>query len=183
MLINLNLKQKEIPDELMSIVNIPSISAEEDNFYLDNNKFLIAEKNSLPYHITINEINLMRANNNRIWFYDIEESLKQVPRGVENKILPYSKSFFGYKFIKNILYDNTHYILKFLGNNKIKEYFKLFSNNSDGFSKLSEEDLKQKEIKMISINSLGQVIAMIYKFNLIILIDIEKESKIIFNVY
>lgn len=159
-------KKKEIADELKSIETVIDTKIKE-NTNIDVNRFLLAEKNCIPYYVYISANKLMNANDSKICFFDLEAVMKLTPRGVDNRIGD-KKSRFSLKELSNSVSN----LLKI---DKIKQFFSFSSN---GFDILSKAEIKSREILKMAVNSLGYMIAMITNNNLLILVNLERESKI-----
>lgn len=162
------IKKKEIPDELKTIIQVIETKRKEMEEYEvieDGNKFLLAEKNCIPHYKYISSSKLVNANDDRVCFYDIEELLKLTPRGVENMLEKKSKFAALVSYFKQVVQWD-----------KIKEIIRI--EPADGMSLLSTEEVKQKEIKNISVSALGQNIALVSRHNIILLVRMEAEGNL-----
>jgi hypothetical protein len=168
-----SLKKKEVSEELQRTEKVfDAIKEPVENS--DPNKFLLAEKNSIPYFIYITSNNIINANNLHICFIDLEETLKLIPRSLE-----FSEKVED----RNLTNQIKKRISDFLRFGKVRDFFKFESEEGiKDINKLDDKTKKEllkfpKEINTIKINSIGKILASINRYGALMLTNIENKSK------
>jgi hypothetical protein len=170
----ISLKKKEVPEELQRTEKIFDTKLKQLEVFSDPNKFLLAEKNGIPYYTYITSNNLLNSNNNYICFIDLDENSKLASTCLEISEQNDDKNTFS--TLAKIVTDSPPW-------RKFKEFFKFESsilndiNNPDEIAK--SDLLKTKEIKIMKTNGIGNIIALINKNNSLMLTNIETKSKIL----
>jgi len=167
-------RKKEVPAELQRTEKVfeGKINTAED--ISDPNKFMLAEKDGLPYYIYIPINSLMISNNPFVCITNLEENFHLIP-----KILELGEISDSRMSISNL----TRLIPKFSFWDKMKNFFSFEpvsvnnENISDEFTKQSK--LNTKEIKIMKVNSVGTTVALVSRNNLITITNIEDKSKIL----
>jgi len=168
-----SLKKKEVSEELQRTEKVFD-AIKEPAEISDMNKFLLAEKNSIPYFVYITSNNILNANNMNIWFIDLEESLKLIPKSFE-----FSEKVEN----RNMTNQITKRISEYLRFEKVRDFFKFESDERiKDINKLdykTENELLKlpKEINPIKINSVGKILASINRYGALMLTNIENKSK------
>ena len=168
-----SLKKKEVSEELQRTEKVFD-AIKEPVEISDENKFLIAEKNSIPHFIYITSNNILNANNLYICFIDLEESLKLIPKSFE---------FYEKVEDKNLTNQITKRISEYLRFEKVRDFFKFESEERiKDINRLDDKTEKEllkfpKEINLIKINSVGKIFASINRYGALMLTNIENKSK------
>jgi hypothetical protein len=184
---------KEIPDELKVIETvIPAKMCELGTSELSENKFLIAECNGIPEYVNVNDEKFLNKSEQSLFFYDVEELSTHQPRNLKNeikddvegkgelnKISSNMKIFMNFNFDVFSLFEKSiSYAYDYFANINLKQLLRFgFSSPNEGFEKLSEEEINIRHIKFMSENSLGNLVALVNRYNKLMIIDLENKSK------
>jgi hypothetical protein len=163
-----SLKNKEIPEELKVIVDVPCTVTNE----YDSNKFLLVEQNGIPVHVPIQMQDLNYANDKskNIFFSKIEENLFGRAELIKNYVEKRSK-------ISELIENGIETIYKYFSFTNLKDALGM-SNSELGFNELNKVEIRLREIKYLTTNSNGSLTALVNKSNLLIIINLNDNSKI-----
>lgn len=182
---------KEIPDELKVIETVIPPHMCDLREEPSENKFLIAEYNGTPEYVIVKDEKFSNRSEQSLFFYDVEDlSIKQ-PQNLENEKKKDFKekgqlnkitSNLNFNFdIFSLFEKSISYAYNYISNINIKQKLRLgFSQPNEGFDKLSEEEIHTRQIKLTSINSLGNLAALVNRYNKLMIIDLENKRKNIF---
>lgn len=182
---------KEIPDELKVIETVIPPHMFNLREEPSENKFLIAEYNGTPEYVIVKDENFSNRSEQSLFFYDVEDLSMKQPQNLENeKKIDFKEkgklnkitSNFNFNFdLFSLLEKPISYAYNYILNINIKQKLRLgFSQQKDGFDKLSEEEIHTRQIKLTSINSLGNLAALVNRYNKLMIIDLENKRKNIF---
>jgi predicted nucleic acid-binding protein len=181
---------KEIPDELKVIDTvIPPQFSDLREYDHSGNKFLIAESNGIPEYVLVKDENILKKNDQTFFFFDVEELSIAEPQnlqkekientsGSEKENLHKSSSNFNYDIV-SIFERTIQNVYNYLKNLNIKQALRI-SSSDEGFDKLALEEMSNRQIKFMSNNSLGKLVAVVNKYNKLMIIDLENKCKKIF---
>jgi predicted nucleic acid-binding protein len=178
---------KEIPDELKVIDTvIPPQFSDLREYDHSGNKFLIAESNGIPEYVLVKDENILKKNDQTFFFFDVEELSIAEPQnlqkekientsGSEKENLHKSSSNFNYDIV-SIFERTIQNVYNYLKNLNIKQALRI-SSSDEGFDKLALEEMSNRQIKFMSNNSLGKLVAVVNKYNKLMIIDLENKCK------
>ena len=136
----------------------------------EKDKFLLAEKNGIPIHVLISATKPETVNDNKVFFFNIEELLNKSPSGIENKIMEEKEGY-----VTSLI----NYFLHFTNLNYFKKIIMKFDLSHEEVKKKKfNEEMMMKEIKLLKINANGNIIAMVNRNNFLIVIKSGKNGKI-----
>jgi hypothetical protein len=182
---------KEIPDELKVIDTvIPPQFSDLREYDHSGNKFLIAESNGIPEYALVKDENILKKNDQTFFFFDVEELSIAEPQNLQNKEntsgsgngkenLHKSSSNLNLNLnydLASIFERTIQNVYNYLKNINIKQALRI-SSSDEGFDKLALEEMSNRQIKFMSNNSLGKLVAVVNKYNKLMIIDLENKCK------